>query len=125
MPSTPLARWAIVSLVVGLAACSGSHDRTSSAADAAEAGTSASQGMGQRAYVDPESGDLTTPAETKAKGPGAAPSAPAKGQPAFAREKRPDGSVMMRPKAPARHVIEGHVDGAGVLHTQERDQHAD
>lgn len=121
MSSTPLARWAIVTLVVGLAACSGSRDRT--AADAAEADPSTSQGMGQRAYVDPESGALTTPAKTKAAG--AAAAAPAKGQAAFAREKRPDGSVMMRPKDPTRHVIEGHVDEAGVLHTQERDQHAE
>lgn len=118
MPSTTSPRWVVITLALGVAACSGSDEGTNAARSDAHSGAAAAQ----RAYLDPDTGSLTTPPQTKA---GGAAKAQPKGQrPAYTRENRRDGSVSMRPKDPTRHVIEGRVDGDGVLRTEERDQHA-
>ncbi|MHA7834513.1 MAG: hypothetical protein ACX94A_08545 [Algiphilus sp.] len=105
----------LLPLALAVVACSADKGNTPSAS------RSADPGAAQRAYVDPESGRLTVPPDAKAAR--SAPSGKAD-DPAYRREQRPDGAVMMRPKQPARHSIEGHLDDEGRLHIEERDRHA-
>lgn len=108
---TPL----LLALPLALVACSAER------VDAPSADRSAEAAAAQRAYLDPETGALTVPPETKA-----ARSAPTgeTEDPPYRREQRTDGTVMLRPKQPARHSIEGHLDDEGRLHIEERDRHA-
>ncbi|MBY8967059.1 hypothetical protein KHP57_15235 [Algiphilus sp. NNCM1] len=106
----------LLALTATVAGCSAEQPTAPAADRAAEASAA------QRAYIDPETGALTVPPDTKA-----ARSAPLGdvGDPAYGREQRADGTVMLRPKQPARHSIEGHLDADGRLHIEERDRHGD
>jgi len=118
MPSTTLRLWIVIALALGMAACAGSEEGASAALD----DNHSEAGAAQRAYLDPDTGSLSTPPNTKAAG--AAAAQPKGEPPAYTREHRRDGSVTMRPKDPTRHVIEGRVDADGALRTEEHDQHA-
>ncbi|WP_420428081.1 hypothetical protein [Algiphilus sp.] len=115
--SFPMYRLAplLLALPLSLVACSAEQ------ADAPSAKPSAESASAQRAYVDPETGALTVPPDTKAA---RSASSGETEHPAYRREERTDGTVMLRPKQPARHSIEGHVDDEGRLHIEERDRHA-
>lgn len=106
-------RWTItlVPLLALLGACSGQEH--------AEKATGAQTDAAQRIYIDPETGEAGVPPadRTKTRGDAAGPRA-------YQREERPDGTVMLRPKQPERHVIEAETDDDGDVTLKERDRHA-
>lgn len=110
-------RWTtiLVPLLALLGACSG-QDR---AAEHAEKEAGGQTDAAQRIYIDPETGEPGVPPadRTKMRGEDA-------GAPAYQREERPDGTVMLRPKQPERHVIEAETDDDGEVTVKERDRHA-
>lgn len=113
-------RWTttMVPVLVLLGACSG-QDAAAGHAESAAGGQAAGSDA-QRVYIDPETGELGVPPADRAK----ARNENAGGAPAYQREERPDGTVMLRPKQPERHVIEAETDGDGKVIVKERDRHA-
>lgn len=96
-----------------LVACAGteSPQGKTNAAETAPGTSSA-----QRAYIDPETGELTKPpADAKA-----ANSQPAKPS-SYSLTNRPDGIVELRPKQPARHAIKATQAEDGTMDFRESD----
>lgn len=108
---------ALLPLLALLGACSGDK----SMAEQADEQSGGQAADAQRVYVDPETGELGVPPADRAKtrdGDGATR------VPAYEREERPDGTVMLRPKQAERHIIEAETDEDGEVMLKERDRHA-
>ena len=105
------ARWMLSIPAAMLVACAGTDAPQDEAQQAASA--TAAQ-PGQRAFVDPETGELVAPpAGTKAAG--AMSSKPA----GYSVHTQPDGSIELRPKHPTRHRIEAQQAEDGTVDYEE------
>lgn len=113
-------RWmtTLVPILALLGACSGQEG----VAERAERETAGQGSAEQRVYIDPETGELSAPPEDRSKQRG--DDDPPSKAPSYQREERPDGSVMLRPKQPERHVIEAETDEDGEVTVEERDRYA-
>lgn len=115
-------RWTttMIPVLALLAACSG-QDGAAERAEK-EGGGHAAASDAQRVYIDPETGEMGVPPADRAKS--RSDNDGAGGAPAYQREERPDGTVVLRPKQPERHIIEAETDDDGEVTVKERDRHA-
>lgn len=105
------ARWMLSMSTAMLVACAGTDVPQDESRQAADAPTAQS---GQRAFVDPQTGELIPPpAGSKASGTGPAKAA------GYSLHTQADGTIELRPKQPTRHRIDAQQAEDGSLDYEE------
>ena len=95
----PLSLTGVAALLVS---CAQQEPPVSEQAEASSEAPTATQ-AGQRAYIDPETGELTVPPAKERKATGSDQDS---SSPNYSFETRPDGVGVMRPKDPTRRKLE-------------------
>jgi len=104
-------------LLIGLAvlAVACARQEPPAAEDAASADAGTGQAAAQRAYIDPETGELTVP-PTDQKSDAAERD---RSSPKYSFETRPDGVTVMRPKNPTSRTLNAEKAEDGSLEYEE------